>query len=124
MERERNEEYLRLIKDVANHFETTDEKMDIVNKKGLLKILFKSIKIDNGRISDFELYEPYKSLYEGVPTKWELQENQILMTEKANVSTLLPSADRWFRSHRTILPFLQEVYQDKLAELTSYAPKG
>jgi len=91
IERERNEEYLRLIKDVASHFETTDEKMDIVSKKGLLKILFKSIKIDNGRISDFELYEPYKSLYKGVPAKWELQENQILMTERANVSTLLPT---------------------------------
>lgn len=94
IERERNEEYLRLIKDVVNHFETTEEKMDIVTKKGLLKILFRYIKIDNGRISDFELYEPYKKLYEGVPLKWEVQENQTLMTERASVSTLLPTAAR------------------------------
>jgi site-specific DNA recombinase len=89
IERERNEEYLRLIKDVVDHFETTDEKMDIISKKGLLKILFRYIKVDNGRIKDFELYEPYKSLYKGVPLKWEVQENQILMKERANVSTLL-----------------------------------
>lgn len=94
IERERNEEYLRMIQDVASHFETTEEKMDIISKKGLLKILFKSIKIDNGRISDFELYEPYKRLYEGVPAKWELQENQIVTTERASVSTLLPTDAR------------------------------
>lgn len=94
IERERNEEYLRLIKDVVDHFETTDEKMDLISKKGLLKILFRYIKIDNGRIKDFDLYEPYKSLYKGVPLKWEVQENQILTTGKANVSTLLPTVVR------------------------------
>lgn len=33
-------------------------------------------------------------------------------------------AGRWFRYHRTIMPFLEEIYKDKLAELNTYIPKG
>jgi site-specific DNA recombinase len=91
IERERNEEYLKMIRDVVNHFQSINERMDFVSKKGLLRMLFKSIKIDNGRIKSFELFEPYKSLYEGARIKWEVQENQILTTERASVSTLLPT---------------------------------
>jgi len=109
IERERNEEYLRMIKDVANHFETTKEKMDIITKKGLLKILFKSIKIDSGRISSFELYEPYKSLFEGAPIKWQVQENQIVVPEMASVSTLLPMAGRWVQYYTTFVPYLSRI---------------
>ena len=80
-----------MIKDVVNHFQSINERMDLVSKKGLLRMLFRSIKIDNGGIKSFELFEPYKSLYEGARIKWEVQENQILTTERASVSTLLPS---------------------------------
>ena len=91
IERERSEEYLKLISAVKNHFDTTNEKMDLVTRKGLLKIIFKSIRIDNGRIKGFELYEPFKSLYEGVRLEWQMQEIQAVAAKRASVSTLLPT---------------------------------
>ncbi|TRZ50035.1 hypothetical protein D4Q80_00995, partial [bacterium] len=118
IERERNDEYLRMIKDVVNHFQSINERMDLVSKKGLLRMLFRSIKIDNGGIKSFELFEPYKSLYEGARIKWEVQENQILTTERASVSTLLPSDDEWVESYRTTLLFLKGLFQYEASRST------
>ena len=32
--------------------------------------------------------------------------------------------DRWFRSHRTILSFLEYAYEDELNKVSTYIPKG
>jgi len=75
------------------------------------------------RIS-FSFFAPFNFLFSETERKSQCQKNQKLTKICLKKSTSGPSDDRWFRYHRTILPFLQEVYQDKLAELTSYAPKG
>ena len=31
---------------------------------------------------------------------------------------------RWFRSHRTILSFLEYAYEDELNKISTYIPKG
>ena len=94
VEKEKSKEYLSLLKAIVNHFDYIEDELDIAGKKGLLKLVFKSIIIDNGRIKSFELFEPFKSFYEGADIKWEMQEvqeNQWVATEKANVSQLLHS---------------------------------
>ena len=66
VEKERSEEYRKLLSNVVSHFDTIENRLDIVGKKGILRLFFKSITVKNGRIKKFELYEPFKSLYERV----------------------------------------------------------
>jgi hypothetical protein len=98
IEREKSEEYQRLLKAVVNHFDYVEDHLDIAGKKGLLKLVFRSISIENGKIKGFELFEPFKSFYEGgAEIKWEMQEmqevqeNQWVTKEEASVSQLLHS---------------------------------
>ena len=94
VQRERSREYLRILKAVAGHFDAIDEKMDLAGKKGLLKLIFKSIQIDKGKIKKLELYEPFKSLYEGAMLKWEVKRSQWVATKRDCVSTSLPTDAR------------------------------
>ncbi len=79
IERERSEEYKKLVTAVIEHIDAV-RNMDIAGKKGLLKIVFKNIIIENGKITDFELYQPFKKLYEGAAIKCQMQEIKELMT--------------------------------------------
>ena len=68
-------------------------------KKMLLKLIFKFIKVENGKIKEYQFFEPFKTLYEGGKLKW---------TEtKENVSTLLHTADLLFRLYNTLYSFFQ-----------------
>ena len=44
IEREKSEEYQKLMKAVVNHFDDVMENLDIIGKRGLLKLVFKSQK--------------------------------------------------------------------------------
>jgi hypothetical protein len=83
-------------------------------------LVFKSIRIDNGKIKKMELYEPFKGLYEGVRIKCKLQEIQGLAITGASVSTLLPTDGRWEHSHRTILSFLHTIYDEIFVSNEAY----
>lgn len=65
--------------------------MDIVSKKGFLQLVFKAIKVMNEKVVDFELYEPFESLYRGTKIKCQLKENQIVTAIPASVSRSLHS---------------------------------
>ena len=91
IERERSKEYIKLLETVANHFEDLKTQTNLSGKKWLLKLVFKSIRIDNGKIKKIELYEPFKGLYEGVKIKCQLQEIQGVPAIEGSVSTLLPT---------------------------------
>ncbi|MFH1507074.1 MAG: recombinase family protein [Candidatus Omnitrophota bacterium] len=94
IERERSKEYIKLLESVASHFDDLKTQANLSGKKWLLRLVFKSIKIDNGRIKKMELYEPFKGLYEGVKIKCQLQEIQGVPAIEGSVSTLLPPAVR------------------------------
>ena len=49
--------------DLMNHVEILQGEGDLAAKKGFLRIVFKSITVDSGKIKNFELFEPFKSLY-------------------------------------------------------------
>ncbi|MBU0477020.1 hypothetical protein KKC91_00410 [bacterium] len=87
IEKERSEEYKKLLESIVNHLDTIEADLDIAGKKGILRLVFKSIRIKNGRIKDFELYNPFKSLYEGVNIKCQLKETEQVMTIPESVST-------------------------------------
>jgi len=127
IEKEQSGAYLRILNLAIANFDESSRKMDLIQKKEILRLIFKSVEINDGQIVSVRLYQPFQKIYEEM-----LKECNILMEKKMTtegrqdqeVCILLPSADRWFRSHRTILPFLEEIYQDKLAELTTYIPRG
>jgi hypothetical protein len=91
IERERSKEYKKLIELVTGRFKDMDKDMDIVSKKGLLQLVFKAIKVHNGKIIDFELFEPFESLYKGMRIKCQLKENQIVTTIPGSVLRSLHS---------------------------------
>jgi len=72
----------------ANHFEAIKDDLDLTGKKGLVKLIFRAITVLDGEVKKIELYEPFKSLYEGVRIKCQLKENQRLATIPESVSTL------------------------------------
>ena len=78
---------------VINHIDLV-KNLDIVGKKGLLKLVFKNIKVLDGRLKSFELYEPFKSLYEGEQIKCQTLETQKVMTIPESVCTYVLSAGR------------------------------
>jgi len=94
VEREKSEEYMKMLKDVANHLDYVKSQSDEISQKWLMRIVFKSITVDKGQIKDFELYEPLKSLYEGAKIKCQLRETQRVVKIPESVSTSLPLAVR------------------------------
>ena len=62
-------------------------KIHIQGKKGLLRLVFRSITVKDGRIKKFELYQPFKGLYKGEDIKCQLTENKRVMAIPESVST-------------------------------------
>jgi site-specific DNA recombinase len=96
IQKERSNEYRHLLQAVLDKclIKSKNRKLDILSNRDWLKITFKHIKIENGKLLDFELYEPFKSLYEGRHIEWEVQENQQLAKKQSSVVTLKPSVVR------------------------------
>jgi len=94
IEREKSEEYQKLLRAVITHFDYLERDIDIAGKKGLVRLVFKNIFIRNGRIKKFELYPPFKNLYEGALIKWQMTENQGVVENRACVSTYARSVAR------------------------------
>lgn len=87
IEREKSEEYQRILQSVINHFDFIKDDLDAAGRKGLLRLMFKRVVISKGKITEFELYEPFKSLYEGKGIKWQVKENQRVTANRDCVST-------------------------------------
>lgn len=88
VQRERSQDYQKVLQAVISHLEMLKGESDLIAKKGLLRLVFKSISIDNGRIKNFELYEPFKSLYFGEGIKDEQFSELFAVEEDTCVSTL------------------------------------
>jgi len=104
-------EYKSMLEAVVNHLDALKEGMDIAGKKGLMKLIFRRINVKDGKIENFELFEPFKSLYEGVEIKCQIQKTKELLTIRESVSTLEPSVDRWLQWREMILGLLHKLDQ-------------
>jgi len=111
VEQERSEEYKKLLLSVVSHIDTI-KRLDIAGKKGLLKLVFKTLIVEGGRLKKFELYQPFKGLYEGAKIKCQNQENQALTTIPASVCTYVLTADRWMHWGITFTRYLSEIYRN------------
>ena len=78
---------------VINHINIVKD-LDIAGKKGLLKLVFKNIVIKDGRLKDFELYQPFKKLHEGAEIKCKTLETKIVTIIPKCVCTYVPTAAR------------------------------
>ncbi len=94
IEKESSKEYKNILKSVIQHVDSIKTGLDITGKKGLLRLVFKSISVENGKIKNFGLYEPFKSLYEGVQIQCKNEINQAVLTIPESVSTCVPSDAR------------------------------
>jgi len=109
VEQERSEEYKKLLLSVVNHIDTIKQ-LDIAGKKGLLKLVFKTIIVKDGKLKKFELYQPFKGLYEGATIKCQTKENKELTTIPESVCTYLLTADRWSQYCMTLVEHLMLCY--------------
>jgi len=66
-QKERSEEYEHLIKLIANRklFDDKKDKLPDEDIKLLLKFIFKQVLVEDGKLKEFELYEPFQSSYKG-----------------------------------------------------------
>ena len=90
VEKERSEDYRTLLRNVVSHFDTIKVGLDIAGKRGLLRLVFKSRIVENNRLKDFSLYEPFQSLYEGAKIKCQNEINQRVtaITERSSTYVL------------------------------------
>lgn len=102
MEKEKSEEYQKLLKAVVNHIDGDIDVLDIIGKKGILRMVFKSIIIRNGKIKSSEMYKPFQNMYEGAWLQWQTKINQQVPAHPVNVSTLRLTAGRWMRYRMTM----------------------
>jgi site-specific DNA recombinase len=64
VEKERSDEYHRLLERVIDNYEETKKNVGIVAKKEMLRLIFKRIMINDGNIVDIEFFDPFKRFYE------------------------------------------------------------
>ena len=94
IEKERSRDYLVSLQDVISNFKETKCSLDTQDKKDLVRLIFKWIKIDDFKIVDYELYEPFKGYLEETKKGWDkcqLEEIQIVPRKRSQscISELL-----------------------------------
>jgi len=94
IEKERSQNYLLSLQQIIGNFKEAKRSLDTKDKKDLVRLIFKWIKVDNFKIVDYELYEPFKSCLEGKEEgqdRWELKEIQIVPRKRSQpcISELL-----------------------------------
>ena len=95
--RERSQDHRKPLHDLMNHVEILQGEVGLAAKKGFLRIVFKSITVESGKIKGFELYEPFKSLSLSVPLGSESSGHSLpeeLTARRGSVSTLSLSDGR------------------------------
>ena len=88
VEKEKSNEYARLLKRVIENFEETKSNIDIVAKKELLQLIVKKVTVNDGKIEKIELFEPFKRFYEELKcsikqTKTSRRENSYILEPSA-----------------------------------------
>ena len=77
IEKEQSEAYLKTLQLAIDNFDETQNKIEIVEKKEILRLIFKSVEINGGAIVSVRLYPPFQQMYEEV-----LKECKTLIDQK------------------------------------------
>lgn len=94
IEKERSQQYLLSLQEVIRNFKETKRSLDAQDKKDLVRLIFRWIKIDNFKIVDYELYEPFKSYLkekEKGRDKCQLEEIQVVPRRRSQSCISEPS---------------------------------
>ena len=94
IEKEQSEAYLRILNLAMANFDETKEKIDIIQKKETLKLIFKSVEINGGQIVSVRLYQPFQEMYEEVLKECNVLINQEITAKNRQdqeACILLPS---------------------------------
>ena len=104
VEREQSKDYLIFLQRVFDNFDETRKDLTVKQKKDLLRVVFRWIKVDEGRIVDYELYEPFKTLLEKEEGKnlWQLQALQEVAASGSQSCISRPTDGRWLRYRGTM----------------------
>jgi len=96
VEREQSKDYLIFLQRVFDNFDETRKDLTVKQKKDLLRVVFRWIKVDDGRVVDYELYEPFKTLLEKEEGKnlWQLHELQEVAASGSQSCISRPTAAR------------------------------
>ena len=97
VEKEQSEAYLRTLKLAVDNFDETKKKIDIVDKKEMVKLIFKSVEINGGQMVAVRLYPPFQQMYEEVLKECNTLKNQEITTKKQTgreVCILQPTVGR------------------------------
>ncbi|MBU0504177.1 MAG: recombinase family protein, partial [Candidatus Omnitrophica bacterium] len=81
IEKEQSEAYLRTLKLAIDNFDETKKKIDIVEKKEMVKLIFKSVEINGGQMVAVRLYPPFQQMYEEVLKECNTLKNQEITTK-------------------------------------------
>ncbi len=81
IEKEQSEAYLKTLQLAIDNFDETQNKIEIVEKKEILKLIFKSVEINGGAIVSVRLYPPFQQMYEEVLRKCKTLIDQKITTK-------------------------------------------
>ena len=112
IEKEQSEAYLRILSLAIANFDETKEKIDIIQKKETLKLIFKSVEINGGQIVSVRLYQPFQEMYEEVLKECNVLINQEITAKNRQdqeACILLPSVDRMCKFRTMILELLMKI---------------
>jgi hypothetical protein len=112
IQKENSVEYQKLLRTVIENFDETKEALTILDKKELLRLMFKRVSVFHKNVHEVVLYEPFQSMLDEI--------NQGVTTCKASVLQLSLSDGRWEHSHRTILSFLHTIYDEIFVSNEAY----
>ncbi len=99
VEREQSKDYLMFLQKVFDSFDETKKDLTVKQKKDLLRVVFRWIKVDKGKVVDYELYEPFKLLLAKEEGKnlWQLQAIQEVVASGSQSCISGLSDDRWLQ---------------------------
>ena len=100
VERERSKEYLTKLRDLFLNFQDTKRSLTPLDRKDLVRAVFKWVKVEDGKLTDYELYRPFQRLRKEVMTPCrqqappQPQDPEALASEQEKSCMSLPTAVR------------------------------
>ena len=91
------------------NFSESKESLAIAEKKALLRPIFKKIGVKEGQITDYELYELFKTILSEIEVECQFKEIQILTGKPDVVYTYACLADRMYKYRGMILRLLKRL---------------
>jgi len=97
IEKEDTREYHSLLQSVLENFSSLEDNLNINEKKAVLKLVFKEIVVTDGKLTGYELYEPFKTLLKEVDLECQIKKIKPRMKQKDAVCTYARSDDLLYR---------------------------